>query len=370
MSCGVILVKQHSISSCKAGASYGCVDQQQLHGPSMWVMGCRGEFRCTADGPIFSCGYPPGQGEHKCACDGSDDWLKLTTRFPGSTPNSSTAAHAPVAVCIFGQMRNHFDKGRRGFPSVHTQMQQTILNASALGVDSVDVFVDTWAELGLGKERRLRHGGDATSGRILDINWQEAFGNSLVSLTVERTPPGVAVFLHGLQMPPSYVRSAPNDFSGTLPCLWKMRGCADAIQRWERTNGFEYAAVISARPDSHFWSLKVAAALIAASRALLQRSSPHDLFWVNTGNLDLRRQVGDKYATGTSAAMRYYLGAWSHVKELWRRHASLPPSEVVADVLVGGAAVPPGDAERVLQRVTGEVRQRARGMLRGVQGHA
>jgi len=79
----------------------------------------------------------------------------------------------------------------------------------------------------------------------------------------------------------------------------------------------------------------VAAALIAASRALLQRSSPHDLFWVNTGNLDLRRQVGDKYATGTSAAMRYYLGAWSHVKELWRRHASLPPSEVVADVLVG-----------------------------------
>ena len=86
--------------------------------------------------------------------------------------------------------------------------------------------------------------------------------------------------------------------------LWKMRGCADAIQRWERTNGFEYAVVISARPDSHFWSLKVAAALIAASRALLQRSSPHDLYWVNTGNLNLRRQVGDKYATGAGRARR------------------------------------------------------------------
>ena len=48
----------------------------------------------------------------------------------------------------------------------------------------VSMFVDAWAELGMGKEGRLRHGGDATSGRVLDINWQEAFGNSLVSLTL------------------------------------------------------------------------------------------------------------------------------------------------------------------------------------------
>ena len=193
-------------------------------------------------------------------------------------------------------------------------MRSTILNATALGVP-VDVFVDTWAE---------HWGKDERGGRV-DINWHAEFGKPLVALTVERTPPDASLLLNGLRLPTHVVREAPLYYSGTLPLLWKLRGCAAAIGRWENASGFEYAAVLSARMDTKFWTEVVARRLVETTRAILAGAAgPSSLFFVNTGSLVLSRQVGDKYAVGTSAAMRYYLDAWSRAEALWRAAPGAP----------------------------------------------
>ena len=242
-SCAVELVEQHSRAACTAGTSYGCAGDT-----AVWTS-CRGRFRC-AGGPEFACGYPPGNPRYSCRCDGADDWLVASTR-----PRGARHTGARVAVCLFGQTRDHFAGGER---SVHAQMRSTILNATALGVP-VDVFVDTWAE---------HWGKDERGGRV-DINWHAEFGKPLVALTVERTPPDASLLLNGLRLPTYVVREAPLYYSGTLPLLWKLRGCAAAIGRWENGSGFEYAAVLSARMDSKFWTVVVARRLVETTRAIL-----------------------------------------------------------------------------------------------------
>ena len=110
------------------------------------------------------------------------------------------------------------------------------------------------------------------------------------------------------------MREAPLYYSGTLPLLWKLR-CAAAIGRWENASGFEYAAVLSARmtPNS---GPKSRQRLVETTRDPGRGGGPSSLFFVNTGGSVLSRQVGDKYAVGTSAAMRYHRdvvtsrGAW------------------------------------------------------------
>ena len=298
-SCAVELVEQHSRAACTAGTSYGCASDT-----AVWTS-CRGRFRC-AGGPEFACGYPPGKPRYSCRCDGADDWLVASTR-----PRGARHSGARVAVCLFGQTRDHFAGGER---SVHAQMRSTILNATALGVP-VDVFVDTWAET---------WGRDERGGRV-DINWHAEFGKPLVALTVERTPPDASLLLNGLRLPTHVVREAPLYYSGTLPLLWKLRGCAAAIGRWENASGFEYAAVLSARMDAKFWTEVVAQRLVETTRAILAGAAgPSSLFFVNTGSLILSRQLGDKYAVGTSAAMRYYLDAWSRAEALWRAAPGAP----------------------------------------------
>ena len=118
MACAVELVEQHSRAACTAGTSYGCASDT-----AVWTS-CRGRFRC-AGGPEFACGYPPGQPRYSCRCDGADDWLVASTR-----PRGARHSGARVAVCLFGQIRDHFAGGER---SVHAQMRSTILNATALG---------------------------------------------------------------------------------------------------------------------------------------------------------------------------------------------------------------------------------------------
>ena len=65
--------------------------------------------------------------------------------------------------------------------------------------------------------------------------------------------------------------------------------------------------------------------LVETTRAILAGTAgPSSLFFVNTGSLILSRQLGDKYAVGTSAAMRYYLDAWSRAEALWRAAPGAP----------------------------------------------
>ena len=151
-SCAVELVEQHSRAACTAGTSYGCASDA-----AVWTS-CRGRFRC-AGGPEFACGYPPGNPRYSCRCDGADDWLVASTR-----PRGARHTGARVAVCLFGQTRDHFGGG--GERSVHAQMRSTILNATALGVP-VDVFVDTWAET---------WGRDERGGRVVENRQLRARG--------------------------------------------------------------------------------------------------------------------------------------------------------------------------------------------------
>ena len=62
--CAVELVEQTSRAPCTLGRSFGCLDNS-----SIWVKNCRGSFKCSPDGEVFDCGYPPGQRRYRCHCD-------------------------------------------------------------------------------------------------------------------------------------------------------------------------------------------------------------------------------------------------------------------------------------------------------------
>ena len=79
------------------------------------------------------------------------------------------------------------------------------------------------------------------------------------------------------------MREAPLYYSGTLPLLWKLRGCAAAIGRWENASGFEYAAVLSARMDAKFWTEVVAQRLVETTRAILAGAAGPGGVLIGTG---------------------------------------------------------------------------------------
>ena len=57
------LISQASIARCKFGISFGCDND------SIWVVNCRGLFRCGE--ASVQCGYPPGAPFYRCHCNAS-----------------------------------------------------------------------------------------------------------------------------------------------------------------------------------------------------------------------------------------------------------------------------------------------------------
>ena len=62
-----------------------------------------------------------------------------------------------------------------------------------------------------------------------------------------------------------------NTTGGTLPNLYKMKGCADAIQAVEFGRQKVYDAVIKMIPDSKFWSVCERDVLIQFTYRILAR---------------------------------------------------------------------------------------------------
>ena len=147
--------------------------------------------------------------------------------------------------------------------------------------------------------------------------------SALSHVLVEESPANSSFELHGLAMP-AWLVHAPNrgnhGVGGTLPNLWMMDSCARAVETAETERGSAYAAVVKVRPDSFFWGaaspgINWAVSKIAAAPPC--DSCPQLL--LSALRSDLNSQASDKYAVGTSAAMRYYLSAWHHADALWQK---------------------------------------------------
>lgn len=212
-----------------------------------------------------------------------------------------------LAHRLCGQFRDHT---RAVFPSLNS----SILSNPNI---SVDVFIDTWDEVGQSQHHMALDAHDMAleAHEPLDYRWMSMYP-TLAWLRVERLPANASHFLHGLEMPTRIAKASPNHHRGTLPNLWKMQGCADAIRDWEAARGRPYEAVMKMRPDGKFWSGSELDALMRALHMTTDGVGTMRLYHSATA-INPLIQVSDKYAVGTSVAMRYYLSAWHHAGPIW-----------------------------------------------------
>ena len=245
-------------------------------------------------------------------------------------PPPATAA-SRIALCVAGEMRDHES-------SVHG----LLLAMARRWPRRADVFIDTWAI----RERQSypvstpwlaqRHGARSSNeSNALNATWPywsslyDTNNTNLVSLRVEQVPPNTTYELHNITMPVWMARLGETvnrkGITSTLPNLWKMFGCAQAIAEHEARRSAEYTLVVKLRPDGHFWAAASPGIDWAVQRLLDQgRPSPPYRVLVSTIKSAWPGQVSDKYAVGSSAAMRYYLSAWTRVEALWREAERAP----------------------------------------------
>ena len=105
---------QHSISTCKAGKTFGCIDEQNI-----WVRGCRGEFQCGKEGdrggalPLgaaasFFCGYPAGDGRYNCSCNSPADERPASTSIGSPVRLGLLSARLRSTLPIYQQPNPSF----------------------------------------------------------------------------------------------------------------------------------------------------------------------------------------------------------------------------------------------------------------------
>eukprot|EP00964_Phaeocystis_antarctica_P084594 scaffold53304_cov65-Phaeocystis_antarctica.AAC.3 len=273
-----------------------------------------------------------------------------------------------LALCIAGQFRDHLE-------GVYPTLNGTLLNAAEF---ETDVYVDTWGEAGGGspgphrgtnlraktaaydapcesshncqgvscpsnlteeerqKEQYIKNWNKEhpRDEQLLDPGWADHYGSKLVWLNAELEPDnvtetwpvpcdaGVYDGIRPCQMPPWLAASKRDWYRSTIPNAWKMYGCHAAIAKQEKCRGREYDIIIKMRPDSKFWAGSQAQGeyLAWAARKVLQMRKEVDSNWegvVQTDSrLQLAEQFSDKYATGTSKAMHYYLNSWSNLQNM------------------------------------------------------
>ena len=119
-----LLMQQTSVAKCVHGKSFGCTP----NGTGIWVIGCRGAFRCD-NNVTFDCGYPPGLEAYTCSCTRAgyeeselSDWLvkkwsrvqtrraraatRMALRIPpsarlsDSSPRSMSNMNATSLLCV------------------------------------------------------------------------------------------------------------------------------------------------------------------------------------------------------------------------------------------------------------------------------
>ena len=193
------------------------------------------------------------------------------------------------------------------------------MNAALLHLDGivVDVFVETWLD-------------DCTRG----VDWPAAFPN-LVSLSVERGPPNLGWHLDGLVLPAEFLEKfrrqdlVRKHMLSTLPHLWTMRRCSQAIERWETNNNMTYDAIVKVRPDSTFWhsTRGVHASLPALTRHVVHGDCHEDCLYHFLDQTASSYLISDKYAVGTSHAMHLYLRGWDTLSNILANEPEkCPPS--------------------------------------------
>jgi hypothetical protein len=275
-----------------------------------------------------------------------------------------------LALCIAGQFRDHFE-------GVFPTLNGTLLHAAEFGTD---VYVDTWAEPGAGdmhrplsnlkemtpaydapchksykcdavscpsnltKEERANAKAIDTWNKehprdqqIVDPGWADHYGSQLVWLNAENEPASVSntwpvacdpkVYdsdSAACEMPPWLAAQYRAWYRSTIPNSWKMYGCHAAIAQQEKCRGREYDVIIKMRPDSKFWGSSQALGeyLAWAARKVLQLKEQNGNWEgvVQTDSiLPLATQFSDKYATGSSKAMHYYLNSWSQLQNMMRK---------------------------------------------------
>ena len=271
-----------------------------------------------------------------------------------------------LALCIAGQFRDHLE-------AVYPTLNSTLLHAAEF---ETDVFVDTWAERGSHtphesggrvalKEKTAAYDAPCRSSdascegvscpsnltkedhqnqkaiddwnkehpreeQVLDPGWTDHYGSQLVWLNAEHEPATVTDTLpvpcgadqnRPCQVPPGLAQRESHWYKSTIPNAWKMHSCHAAIARQEKCHGREYDVIIKMRPDSPFWGAEANGEYLAwAARKVLKNRKEVDEKWEGVIQTDsaLRQatQFSDKYATGTSKAMHYYLDSWSNLQNM------------------------------------------------------
>ena len=271
-----------------------------------------------------------------------------------------------LALCIAGQFRDHFE-------NVYPAVNSTLLHAAEF---ETDVFVDTWAEQGSHtphkrggrvalKSKAAAYDAPCRSSdascegvscpsnltkedlqnqkaiddwnkehpreeQVLDPGWADYYGSQLVWLNAEHEPATVTDTLpvpcgadpnRPCQMPGWLAQRESRWYKSTLPNAWKMHSCHAAIARQEKCHGREYDIIIKMRPDSPFWGREANGENLAwAARKVLKTRKEVDAKWEGVIQTDtalkIAAQFSDKYATGTSKAMHYYLDSWSNLQNM------------------------------------------------------
>jgi hypothetical protein len=228
--------------------------------------------------------------------------------MPHSVPARRRRRVADVALCLCGQFRDH---SHAVFPSLN----RTLLSLPNL---SVSVFVDTWDKLGESRchGRRCKSPPPHGAQLPIDYRWMSMF-RTLAWLRVERLPANASLSLHGLEMPGAVALAEPNHYQGTLPNLWKMQGCADAIRESEAERDRAYQAVVKMRPDGKFFNANELASLMRSLHTVIAGGAGTAQLYHSKTAINITIQVSDKYAVGTSSAMQYYLSAWGQARPIW-----------------------------------------------------
>ena len=240
-----------------------------------------------------------------------------------------TVAGDRIAACIAGELRDHVGM-------VHDPLLEMMRSWPL----PVHVFIDTWSmQMAVSNSTpwllaRTKNNPVVAAVAGVSVNASWTFWSSLydtnrtdlVSLNVEDPPANKSYLLHGLAVPQWLLRAGVekiHGFSGTLPNLWKMHNCAAAISQRESDLGRQYVVVVKLRPDFHFfppaipgvdWAVR---RFVASAQNATCVGARCDQLLVADLKSDPSSQVSDKYAVGTSAAMRYYLSAWDHAEALW-----------------------------------------------------
>lgn len=244
--CPVSLVEQHSTAACLEGVSYGCAKGDgKGNASSVWVLNCRGVFRCVGFDAAVRCGYPPGRGGYHCSCDGSDVESPVL-RHPSSRHQlqAPAAGASRLAVCIAGISRT-FTR-----PHVHQSIAAMLEQASA-GLHS-----DTFAALVLEDDapkpgQRMWAASPVSSG---EQDVRATLSALRVRATDLRTASGADGVALNLRCPLDGFIGATEANARRAMAQWRTVGrCVPLIERAEDEDGTQYDYILRTRPDL-FWA--------------------------------------------------------------------------------------------------------------------